>query len=105
MAKRGKSKVNWEQLDLFAELDEQPTEGVENGKSISTSSPTVSAGSSATIQGIDSRSQRRDGTDDSGSGAGTSESTDPSIRRVTDNPTDDTGADRGRDEHGEDESR
>ena len=105
MAKRGKTKVNWEQLDLFAELDDQPTEGVENGKSISTSSPTVSAGSSATIQGIDSRSQRRDGTDDSGSGTGTSESTDPSIRRVTDNPTDDTGADQGRDQHGEDESR
>ena len=105
MAKRAKSKLNWEQLDLFAELEDQPTEGVDNAKSISSDSQTVSAGSSTTVQGINSGGKGRDGSSDSGSSASTSESTDPSNSRISDNPTDDSGADRGRDQYGEDESR
>ena len=61
MRRRANTKVNWEQLDLFAVYDDEPTEGVDSGESIHPDSQSVSTGQPTTIQGIDTSGQAGDG--------------------------------------------
>ena len=105
MRRRANTKVNWEQLDLFAVYDDEPTEGVDSGESIHPDSQSVSTGQPTTIQGIDTSGQAGDGGAAGEPNPISGGDIDPGHSGAGNQTGDDAATDRGRDQHGEDESR